>query len=254
MTVWFVERPTTVCTSASEEPVIATNVEIAPQLDTFRPVAALWHTILVLVVIGAGAIRGWLRADHLRDLANLDRIHLYESTMVSEWLLLGFVLLGVWLKGASLFEVLGERWRSIQQFLRDFGIGLLFLLVTIVVSSIAGGHGGKDDASTHFLLPQGRTEMLFWLALSVTAGICEEAVYRGYLQKQFIALTKNVPAGIILSGLLFGAAHSYQGFAKASVIGVLGAAGGILAYWRRTVRPGMIAHVLQDVLEGFIGH
>ena len=207
----------------------------------------------MLVVVGAGAIRGWRRADHLRDLANLNRIHLYESTMVFEWVLLGFVLLGVWLKRASLLEVLGERWRSIRQFLTDAGIGLLFLLVTIIVTSIVGGHGGKDDATTRFLLPQGRTEMLFWLALSVTAGICEEAVYRGYLQKQFMALTKSVPAGIILSGLLFGAAHSYQGFAKASVIGVMGAAGGILAYWRRTVRPGMIAHALQDVLGGFVG-
>jgi CAAX protease family protein len=209
--------------------------------------------MLVLVVVGAGAIRGWLRADHLRDLANLDRIRLYESTMVFEWLLLGFVLLGVWLQGASPLEVLGERWRSIQQFLRDAGIGLLFLLVTIIFTSMVGGHGGKDDATTHFLLPQGRTEMLFWIAVSVTAGICEEAVYRGYLQKQFIALTKSVPAGIVLSGLLFGAAHSYQGFTKASVIGVMGAAGGILAYWRRSVRPGMIAHALQDILGGFVG-
>ena len=61
--------------------LIATNVQVAPQLDTPRPVAAVWHTILVLVVVGAGAIRGWLRADHLRDLANLDRIRLYESTI-----------------------------------------------------------------------------------------------------------------------------------------------------------------------------
>jgi membrane protease YdiL (CAAX protease family) len=40
--------------------------------------------------------------------------------------------------------------------------------------------------------------LVLWVALS-SAGICEEAVYRIYLQKQFIALTRNVPAGIILS-------------------------------------------------------
>lgn len=96
--------------------------------------------------------------------------------------------------------------------------------------------------------------MALWVVLSITAGICEEAVYRGYLQKQFVALTKSVPGGIVLSALAFGAAHSYQGFAKASLIGVMGAMGGTLAYWCGSVRPGMIAHAVQDVLGGFVRH
>jgi membrane protease YdiL (CAAX protease family) len=96
--------------------------------------------------------------------------------------------------------------------------------------------------------------MALWVVLSVTAGICEEAVYRGYLQKQFMALTKSVPAGIFFPALAFGAAHSYQGWARASLIGVMGAMSGILAYWCGSVRPGMIAHTLQDVLGGFVRH
>jgi len=99
-----------------------------------------------------------------------------------------------------------------------------------------------------------RVEKELWVVLSITAGICEEAIYRSYLQRQFIALTKSVPLGIVLSALVFGAAHSYQGLAQAMLIGTLGAMGGTLAYWRRSVRPGMIAHVLQDVLGGFIRH
>ena len=99
-----------------------------------------------------------------------------------------------------------------------------------------------------------RVEKELWVVLSITAGICEEAIYRGYLQRQFMALTKSVPLGIVFSALVFGAAHSYQGLAQAMLIGTLGAMGGTLAYWRRSVRPGMIAHVLQDVLGGFIRH
>jgi Type II CAAX prenyl endopeptidase Rce1-like len=68
------------------------------------------------------------------------------------------------------------------------------------------------------------------------------------------ALTTSVPAGIILSALAFGLAHSYQGFARASMISVMGAMSGVLAYWCRSVRPGMIAHALQDVLGAFIRH
>jgi membrane protease YdiL (CAAX protease family) len=227
---------------------------VEPRLDTFRLVASPWHTVVVLAVIGALALRGGLRAGQMRTIVNPDRIALYERTIMFEWLVLGLVLVGVWLGGSSLLTVLGNRWRSARQFLRDVGIGLLFLIASIMVTSIVGSHGGAGDKSTQFLLPQGGMEMALWVVLSITAGICEEAVYRGYLQKQFVALTKSVPGGIVLSALAFGAAHSYQGFAKASLIGVMGAMGGTLAYWCGSVRPGMIAHAVQDVLGGFVRH
>jgi membrane protease YdiL (CAAX protease family) len=179
---------------------------------------------------------------------------MYERTILFEWLVLGLVLVGVWLNGSSLFAVLGDRWRSSRQFLRDVGIGLLFLIASIMVTSMAGPHGGTGDKATQFLLPQGRVEIALWIVLSITAGICEEAVYRGYLQKQFMALTKSVPAGIVFPALAFGVAHSYQGLARASLIAVMGAMSGILAYWCRSVRPGMIAHALQDVLGGLVRH
>jgi membrane protease YdiL (CAAX protease family) len=164
------------------------------------------------------------------------------------------VLAGVWLNGSSIFTIIGERWRSLRRFCEDAGIGILFLIASILLTSIVGGHGGGVDTKTQFLLPQGRAEMALWVVLSISAGICEEAVYRGYLQKQFMAMTKSVHTGIVLSGLAFGAAHSYQGWAHASVIGTMGMMGGILAYWRRSVRPGMIAHALQDLLGALVRH
>jgi membrane protease YdiL (CAAX protease family) len=217
-------------------------------------VAALWHLVFVLGLIAALAYWGKLRSDHARLLLNPDRVKMYERTILFEWLVLGLVLVGVWLHGTSLFAVLGDRWRSSREFLRDVGIGLLFLIASILVSSMAGGYGGAGDKVTNFLLPQGKIEIALWVVLSVTAGICEEAVYRGYLQKQFMALTKSVPAGIFFPAVAFGVAHSYQGLARASVIAVMGAMSGVLAYWRRSVRPGMIAHTLQDVLGAFVRH
>lgn len=164
------------------------------------------------------------------------------------------MLAGVWLGGSSLRTVLGNRWRSARDFFRDAGIGLLYLIASIVVTSIIGGHGGARDQATQFLLPRGGLEIPLWIVVSISAGICEEAVYRGYLQKQFMALSKSVLAGIALSALVFGLSHSYQGFARASLIGVMGLMSGILAYWRRSVRPGMVAHTLQDILGAFVRH
>jgi hypothetical protein len=67
-----------------------------------------------------------------------------------------------------------------------------------------------------------------------------------------MALTKSAPAGILLSAATFGAAHAYQGFRMTILIALYGAMFGILAYWRASVRPGMIAHAWQDSLNGVL--
>src|SRR5437660_3986262 len=99
------------------QPVL--DVEAPAELSSTlrRSLAPAWHTILVLVVIAASAVRGLLRSSQIRAGLNPVRIRLYERTLLFEWLLLGLVLFGVWLKGASLFEVLGDRWRSGKQIL-----------------------------------------------------------------------------------------------------------------------------------------
>jgi uncharacterized protein len=236
--------------------IMKTDVRAQSESVMFRPIDSPWHTLFVLAVQALLGYRGKIWADQMRAIVNPNHIGIYEHTMLFEWLVLALVLVGVWLHGSSLFTVLGERWRSVRQVLRDLGIAMLFLIASIMVSSIVGSHshGGAADKATQFILPRGGGEMALWVALSISAGICEEAVYRGYLQRQFMALTRSAPAGIVLSAAAFGAAHLYQGLGHAFRIGLLGAMGGILAYWCGSVRPGMIAHALQDVLGGIFRH
>ena len=59
-------------------------------------------------------------------------------------------------------------------------------------------------------------------------------------------------AMIIAQGVLFGAAHGYQGTKLMFTIGVYGALFGILAAWRKSLRPGMMAHFLQDFISGLL--
>ena len=59
--------------------------------------------------------------------------------------------------------------------------------------------------------PPARLEMFLWILLSVTAGICEETIFRGYLQKQLHAWLKSAPIAVVLSAAAFGAGHIYQG-------------------------------------------
>jgi membrane protease YdiL (CAAX protease family) len=87
-----------------------------------------------------------------------------------------------------------------------------------------------------------------YLFLALTAAICEEIIYRGYLQRQFTGWRASI--GIVLQGMIFGASHSYQGKTMLLTICVYGCLFGLLARWRDSLRPEMMAHFLQDGVGG----
>jgi uncharacterized protein len=55
---------------------------------------------------------------------------------------------------------------------------------------------------------------------------------------------------VLLQALIFGAAHSYQGVRGMITVGVYGALFGVLAVNRKSLRPGMIQHFMQDSFAG----
>ena len=224
-----------------------------PASDRYRQIASPIHTIVVLAAMGGWAIWHKSFADQLSTAANPNRLRFYIVTLFYEWLLFVLVVAGVRRSGASVFIVLGDHWHSVREVLRDIGIAAEFWIVAAALLWIFGwllriaGLGRNVS-----MLPHGGIELTSWIALSVTAGICEVTIFRGYLQRQFMALTKNAPAGILLSAATFGAAHAYQGFRMVILIGMYGTMFGILAYWRGSIRPGMIAHAWQDSLNGVL--
>ncbi len=233
---------------------MATAVLAQPAPRQLNRIAAPLHTVIVLAVEAVLAYSAQLRTAQMHAVDHAGRLRLYERTILVEWLVLALVIAGVRLHGSPLIAIFGERWRSFRQVFTDVGIALVFLVVSIIVLSVLGGHNHGPDASTAFLFPRGRAEISMWILVSLTAGICEEGLYRGYLQRQFMAFSKSAAIGIALSAAAFGAAHAYQGWRHAVQIAVLGAMLGALAQSRRTVRPGMISHAAQDMLAILVRH
>ena len=229
---------------------MGTSVLTPSQSNSYPRIANPIHTFIVLAAVGALAFRGAMNVNQMRTAVNFDRVRMYERTIVTELAMLGLVLLGVALARSPLTTVLGEGWRSVSEVLRDFGIGIAFSIVSTLLLSTLNSvlHSADTDRAVRFILPHGRFEMALWVALSVTAGICEEAIYRGYLQRQFMALTRNAPIGVLLQASAFGLAHSYQGWHGAVAIAIEGALLGALAHWWKSVRPGMISHAWKDAL------
>jgi membrane protease YdiL (CAAX protease family) len=233
---------------------MATAVMTQNVPERIRGIAAPLHPVLVIAAQATLSYIGKIHTDEQRLTGTLNRVHVYDRTIIVEWLLLGLVVAGVLLHGSPVAAVLGERWRSVKHLISDLGIGLAFLVVSIAVLSVLSGHGKGPDAATSFLLPQTQFERTLWIIMALTAGICEEALFRGYFQRQFMALTNSAAVGIGLSAVAFGAAHAYQGWRHAIQIALLGAMLGGLAFWRKSLRPGMISHATQDVLAILVRH
>lgn len=203
--------------------------------------------------MGFWGYRGAVDSDVIGH-ARINRTIFYIVTILMQWLMLGVVLLGVRLHRSPLSTVLGERWRSMTDVARDIGIATAFWLISAILLSALIGHSKAAAQSdvVQALLPRGPLESGLWVALSVTAGICEEAIFRGYIQRQLIAYSKSVPMGIGGTAIFFGAGHAYKGGAGAIGIVAFGLLFGILAYWRKSVRPGMIAHAFSDAFAGLL--
>jgi len=216
-----------------------------------QPIAPAWHTIVLLIVIvGLSALQGVPKVSNPNVRPNL--LATYILTLVYEMVLLGYVwLIRVMKYKVPLRELIGGKWRKPVDFFKDVGVAFLFWLAVmgmLIAARIFLGFSGVSAAKSMF--PETVPELTAFVVLAVFAGFCEEIVFRGYLLRQFTAWTGNVAAGVILQGIIFGAAHGYQGWKGMLVISVYGAMFGTLAVLWKSLRPGIMQHCTQDAVSG----
>lgn len=222
-------------------------------------IAPIWHTLLLVLLILGNSLLGSSKLGAVTTQSS--RLLLYAGTFITQLVLILIVWFGI--RSRIRFrDLIGGRWKTVEDFLLDVALAIAFLVASLLllfVIRIALGtidlhnlEKSKDDALRILapLAPHNYLEAGLFVVLSVFAGLFEEIIFRGYLQRQFIALFRNVPAGIVASGTIFGLAHGYQGGRMMITIGIFGIFFGILAYLRKSLRPGMMAHAFQDSLAG----
>ena len=179
--------------------------------------------------------------------------------MAWEWVLLGFTWLGI-RKRTSLRALIGGHWANTEEFLRDVLYAATFWVCALSVLGIGAklmhlDQAGKIDSMRKqlgFLTPGSNLELAVWFCLSTTAGFCEEIIFRGYLQRQLAVFSNSMLIGVLFSAAIFGASHGYEGAARMLLIGIYGLMFGLLAWWRNSLRPGMMAHAWHDAFSGII--
>ena len=223
-------------------------------ISRFEPVAGVVHTLVLLLLLAAVAVAGYFSTHRQSADHNPHRWVFYVTTMAWEWLVFGYIYWGLRRRGKSFRNIAGDRWRGATNFFLDIAIAFGFWIAALFILSLVAHvvHATGMAEAARILAPQNYLESILWVALSVTAGICEETIFRGYLQRQLVAWTRSAPVGVILSALLFGAGHIYQGTKSTVVIAVYGLLFGILAEARQNLRPGMMVHAWHDAITGLV--
>jgi len=225
------------------------NPDPIPCPETRDLVAPVWHTVVLLAVFAALTILGWLAQRSARVHAPSPAppprlLPLQIQAIIVEWATVAWVWFGVRRRGVRVRELIAGKWPTVKSVLVDVllggGLWVLWAVISRVENSLLGH---RLDAIPY---PVDLLESTLAIVVAISAGVCEEIVFRGYFQRQFRALTGNVVIAIVLQAAVFGMAHVYQGIRLASMVVLYGVLFGALALWRQSLRPGIIAHAWSD--------
>jgi CAAX protease family protein len=224
------------------------NVSSGPMSGSL--IAPAWHTIVFIAIfLGISVVGGFfqhaVKQHPFGVVPSSSAVPGYISVVVFEWLLVLYVGMGVHKRGVRLRDLVGGRWATPKDVMRDFalGAGLWALWIGLMNPHILGG--GTNAAQG--LLPHGTLESVAWIPVALSAGFCEQLAFRGYLQKQFQVITGSAVWAVLIQAVVFGVGHLYEGVGPVGRITLFGILFGLLAVWRKSLRPGMIAHAWSDI-------
>ena len=223
----------------------------------------IWDHLLALTVAalwpGYLALRDY--PAFLREVASGDaeaRPRAYRKGIWTQWTMVA-VTLGIWLVHGRALPGIGLRFDASWQLLVGFGlVGLAWIFLEAQRRTIVNQPGVHDSVRKQLdyaapLLPHTEREYPGFLALGVTAGICEEILFRGYLMA-YAEPWLGIWGAWIATSAIFGAAHLYLGPIPAARAGAVGLIVGGLYLFTGSLWVPMLLHALIDVNAGQIAY
>lgn len=183
----------------------------------------------------------------------------YRKTIVRQWAL-ALAAIAVWfLHAGRSEEELGFGVPSGPRFWIGFVVAaVLAIMWRRMFLAAVNDEAGRERLMTQLealrpLLPSTVGELRLFTVLSITAGICEELLFRGYLL-WYLNVFVGFPAACILSGVLFGLGHLYQGSRQAVKIIFLGFVFVLFYIGTGTLWIPMTLHALLDAAQGRLAY
>lgn len=222
--------------------------------DAIGPLATalLLALTIVMPILGVWDYRRLLR--DLREGRPDARLKAYYWTIAVQWgLTLGF--LAWWLLsggelGAVRLVPVAEGW----QWLAIAAGATVVVLMLLQMTAVLRNPGQLDQVRRQSgelcqIAPQSPAERRGFDLVSITAGVCEEILYRGLLLTVLAAAVGLWPA-VILSSAIFGLGHAYQGWKGFGKTAAAGLALALLAVGSGSLFVPMLVHLVGDLTAG----
>jgi membrane protease YdiL (CAAX protease family) len=220
-----------------------------------------WDFAVILIVLGA--LVPWLGRRRVHQLmllprtTKMDRLTLYASTIAFQWAAAGVILWRATARGIRPDQLgLSVRQPSLTVSL-SIVLGALFLAnQTFSVNRLASRSSELKGLLPQLALkvfPQDNLERLAFVALVSTVALCEEVIYRGFIQFVFQDVTGGaVLLGILFSAVFFALAHFYQGTRGLLSTFAVGLLFATVRSWTGSLIPPISAHFVADLTVGFL--
>ncbi len=185
---------------------------------------------------------------------------LYWSNNLWMWLLAGLVLLNWYGWGRSLTDLGLTSRITATPFIWLAAIGFMVVYIMDMIwelRTVSGRQQTREDLSSKIgFLPANGYEFIHFTTVAVTAGICEEIIFRAYLIRYFeFYLSTTDPSrtlAVILTALVFGLIHLYQGWQAVVKISGLSIALGFMFLYTQSLWINILIHILIDLIGGFL--
>jgi membrane protease YdiL (CAAX protease family) len=220
-----------------------------------------WDFWLIFMALGLLLpLRGRRRLQKLMTIPQVgrrERLSLYASTIGFQWLAVGVVSWRAWARGLTPDElglVVHGHWRVwITAMVGAATLGTLQWFNLRRMGRSSGKARKFFEVLAARILPQSRVELLPYFALAVTAGLCEEFLYRGFAMAALTRAGLPVWGVVLSSSILFGLAHLYQGRGGIVSTLVIGTVFGTARIAYDGLLAVMLWHFAVDAVAGVAG-
>lgn len=199
---------------------------------------------------------GWPRMQRVLQSGRREpRVPLYHSFLIQEWVL-ALPILAFWAWSGRPWGTLGLTPPSSLGLAITAGLLVILLVLDAVraraiarltPAQIAGAR--KNTSAIVSFAPHTSTELRWFLPVALSAGFCEELIYRGFLVWALAPWLTTVGA-TIASLVGFTCAHAYLGRRHALNAGAVGACFALLTLVTGSLLPAMLLHTSLDALSG----
>jgi len=216
-----------------------------------------------LIFLFLGIVVPWRGAVRLKKLLALpsvstkEKLVLYGLTIAGQWVITGLVAWRALARGLSAGTLGLANYGGPSAILGSLALAAIIGALHWLNLRRVGRSPGKALELMRLLarriLPANSVELLPYCALAMTAGVCEEFLYRGFAMAALSRVGFPAWSVVILTAVLFGLAHVYQG--RSGILGtfVMGILFGGISVAYDTLVPVMMIHTVVDLVAGIAG-